>query len=83
MPRRLKILFPIVVTMIAGFVAPISRAPDRLPDVRQPHPRVRASWSGSRRPPRTSWPTWSPCCWASPSASTHERRRLPAPWRPC
>ena len=39
--RRTRILFPIVVSIVAGLVAPSSGRAGRFPDVRQPDPRVR------------------------------------------
>ncbi len=39
--KRLRIIFPIVVSVIAGLVASLLCGAGRLPDVRQPDPRVR------------------------------------------
>ena len=81
--RLTRILFPIVVTVVAGHRRPRERGADRLFDVRQPDPRVRRAGYRCPKRRRRCWPTSSPCCWASPSPPKMQADDVPDAGKPC
>ena len=76
--KTTKILFPIIVTVVAGdHRAPQSRGADRLSDVRQSDPRVRRAGGASPRRRRRRWPIWSRSFLGITMAVQDAGRRVP------